>query len=286
MSAPDVPTRVHAACFVAIIEPMSALDDRIDALYELPLTEFTAARNALAKSAGGADAARIKRLEKPTVVAWAVNQIYWRDRMVWTRLMRAGQALRTAQINALKGRDTDVRAASVNHRTALTAAVQRATELAATRDAHPAADQMARMLEALSLAGDAPDRPGRFTDVIQPSGFEALAGVTPVGRATPAPTPPEPVTAAAKARPATTTEDAAKRAAAERAAARKSAEAAVEAAHRDVERATASDARAQARVDDVVQQLRSAEAERDRARADVDAARAALDGARRHLEQL
>ena len=55
------------------------LDDQIDRLYQLPLDEFTSARNALAKEAGP-EAAAIKRLEKPNTAAWAINQLFWKDR--------------------------------------------------------------------------------------------------------------------------------------------------------------------------------------------------------------
>ena len=47
---------------------MSALDAKIDDLYQLGLSEFTSARNALAKSLSGAEAKRVKALPKPTVV--------------------------------------------------------------------------------------------------------------------------------------------------------------------------------------------------------------------------
>ena len=53
---------------------MAGADDRIDELYQLPLEEFTPARNALAKELGDGD---IKKLEKPNVAAWAVNQLWW-----------------------------------------------------------------------------------------------------------------------------------------------------------------------------------------------------------------
>ena len=45
------------------------LDDRIDALYQLKLDDFTAARNALAKEVRGADAATLRALKKPTALA-------------------------------------------------------------------------------------------------------------------------------------------------------------------------------------------------------------------------
>jgi hypothetical protein len=151
----------------------------VDELYRLPLGEFTAARNALAKSLGGAQAKDVKALAKPTVVPWTVNQLYWRDRKTYDRLMQAGAALRSAQIAALKGRAADIRTATETHRTAVGEAVKSAVSLAAAQGSHPAADQLARMLEAISLSPSAPEPPGRLTELVQPSGFEALAGVTP-----------------------------------------------------------------------------------------------------------
>ena len=71
----------------------SSPDDLIDQLYQLPLKEFTAARNALAKS--GADAS-IKKLEKPTLAAWAVNQLYWRERKVYDEVIKTSTQVRTA----------------------------------------------------------------------------------------------------------------------------------------------------------------------------------------------
>ena len=50
-----------------------ALDSEMDTLYQLPLDEFTSARNALAKTAGS-DAGRVRALVKPPIAAWAVNQ--------------------------------------------------------------------------------------------------------------------------------------------------------------------------------------------------------------------
>ncbi|MBW3608417.1 MAG: hypothetical protein KY463_08680 [Actinobacteria bacterium] len=58
---------------------MSDTDESVDRLYGLPLDEFTQARNQLAqelKRAGDEEgAARVKKLQKPSVSAWAVNQL-------------------------------------------------------------------------------------------------------------------------------------------------------------------------------------------------------------------
>jgi hypothetical protein len=158
---------------------VSALDDKIDDLYQLPLGEFTAARNALAKSLSGDEAKRVRTLEKPTVVPWAVNQVYWRARSTYDRLMKSGEKLRAAQIAALEGRAADMRGASEGHRRAIGDAVSEAERLSAAASAKPETDALARTFESLSLTGSTPKTPGRLTDALQPAGFEALLGVTP-----------------------------------------------------------------------------------------------------------
>ena len=158
---------------------MSALDDKIDDLYRQPLNEFTSARNALAKTLGKDDAKRVRALGKPTIVPWAVNQVYWRARNAYTRLMKSGEQLRAAQIAALEGRHADVRGASDVHRRAIAEAVAEAERLAAASGSKPGADALMRTFETLSLATEPPETPGRLTEALQPAGFEALAGVTP-----------------------------------------------------------------------------------------------------------
>ena len=156
-----------------------SLDAQIDDLYQLPLSEFTRARNALQKTVRGADATHVRTQAKPTLVAWAVNQVYWRSRQIYERLMKAGEKVRHAQIAALTGKTTDLRDASAAHRKALADAVKEADRIAAESGSHPAADALMRTFEALSLAKEPPARSGRLTEALQPAGFEALAGVTP-----------------------------------------------------------------------------------------------------------
>jgi hypothetical protein len=159
---------------------VSALDEAIDDLYRLPLGEFTAARNALAKTLKPPDKARIQGLAKPTVVPWAVNQLYWSARPAYDRAMKAGAALRTAQIGALEGRPSHIAKAADAHREAVREAATRALALGAKHDQHPQAEVVTRMIEALSLSPETPAHPGRLTEIVQPSGFEALAGLDPL----------------------------------------------------------------------------------------------------------
>jgi len=167
--------------------------DAVDELYQQPLSDFTRARNALAKTLSGADAQRVRALEKPTVVAWAVNQVYWRARAAFDRVMKAGADLRKAQLAALQGRAADVRAANDAHRRAIADAVADAERFAGEAGSKPSPDALARTFEALSLAPSPPEPAGRLTDALQPAGFEALAGITPKKGAAPyAPSKPAP----------------------------------------------------------------------------------------------
>lgn len=81
--------------------------DAIDRLYALPLDEFTAERDELAarlRSDGDRDrAAEVKRLRKPGVAAWALNQVRWSNSEQVDELIRAGQRLRDAQEKLLSG---------------------------------------------------------------------------------------------------------------------------------------------------------------------------------------
>lgn len=158
---------------------MSVLEQAIDELYQLPLSDFTAARNRLAKTLTGTERDRVRALEKPAAIPFAVNRLFWRARPVYDRLLKAGAALRAAQIDALEGRPGRVLKASSAHRQALADATTRALALAGNADVRPAAEPLSRMLEAVSLAVTPPDPPGRIVEVVQLSGFEALAGLRP-----------------------------------------------------------------------------------------------------------
>jgi hypothetical protein len=156
---------------------MSSLDARIDELYQRPLGEFVSARSELARSVARADAGTVKRLKKPTVVPWAVNQLYWHARPAYDRLVKSGARLRAAQIAGLKRGGADVRKESDAHRHAVVEAVRSAEQLARAAGMHPDPNALTQMLEAVSLATTLSEAPGRFTTALKPAGFEALAGV-------------------------------------------------------------------------------------------------------------
>ena len=82
-------------------------DDEIDRLYALPLEEFTAARDELARrrrsetDAAAGDA--VKQLRKPSVAAWALNQVRRSDPERCEALIDAGGRLREAHERLLSG---------------------------------------------------------------------------------------------------------------------------------------------------------------------------------------
>lgn len=166
---------------------MPSLDQQIDALYQLPRGEFTAARNALAKTLTGTAATRIKALAKPAILPWAVNQLYWQARALYERMIKSGGAVRTAQLAALKTaqqktpkpadiakhRDAIERALET-HRSAIADAVARVLEIAAQAGSRIDAHEASAMLQTLSLAPKLPEPPGRFTEAPAPVGFSAL----------------------------------------------------------------------------------------------------------------
>jgi hypothetical protein len=83
--------------------------EEIDRLYGLPLEQFTPARDALASSLRAdkrrADADEVKRLRKPNLVAWALNQVRRRDPDRVSELLAAGERLRNAQREVVSGGD-------------------------------------------------------------------------------------------------------------------------------------------------------------------------------------
>lgn len=86
---------------VSVAKQSDALEQAADELYGLPPDEFTGARDALVKRLRGDKqrelANEVKALRKPTVAAWALNQLVRNRRKDVERLLAAGEELREAQ---------------------------------------------------------------------------------------------------------------------------------------------------------------------------------------------
>ena len=152
---------------------MTETDSQLDALYQLPLDEFTAARNALAKEL---KQPAIKELEKPNVAAWAVNQLYWKDRATYDRLVKATERLRAEHRKLLSGKSSDIRDAEKVHRDLIREAIDEIRGLVEKAGQTLSPATLTAVQETLeSLPGT--DTPGRLTRPLKPLGFEALSGV-------------------------------------------------------------------------------------------------------------
>lgn len=164
--------------------------DDTDALFRLPLGEFTAARNALAtrlKKTGKADAAAyVKALQKPSISAWAVNQLFWQHGREFAKLLDAGDRFRDAQKAQLAGKKADIRGTLEARREALTSMSSRASKLLEAGGHATTPGIMRRIattLETLATYGSASAGPaaGRLVDDVESTGFEALATLIPTG---------------------------------------------------------------------------------------------------------
>ncbi len=153
----------------------------LDSLYATPLDQFTAARNDLAarlEQEGDKEAAmRIKRLKKPSISAWAVNQLSRVREVDIARLLKAGEALEEAQRSVLAGKPADFEKVRKEESEAVRALRRAVTEVLPGASA-AVLDRIAQSLRAASTAdGRSRLKEGRLTEDLEPAGFEAFAGL-------------------------------------------------------------------------------------------------------------
>jgi hypothetical protein len=170
------------------------VEREIDRLYGLPLEEFTAARNDLAKSLAKdgdkAAAAQVKALEKPTAAAWAMNQLQRRDEVGMKRLLSAADKLRDVQTGAKAG---NLREATQTHYDAVEALVAAARRLLGDAVTDPVLNRLGPALLNGSVDPDARERlrAGRMVREPEATGFDAFAGVSIAPRKDAGPSPAE-----------------------------------------------------------------------------------------------
>jgi hypothetical protein len=149
-------------------------DDRIAALYALPLGEFVAARNALGKELKDAG---VKKLPKPSATAWALNQLARQAPEELDALLAAGRTVAEAQAGAVRGKGSaPFREAVAAERAALAPLLARARQLVR---AEPQVQQVADALRAAAAdpAVGAQLRDGRLSEAPEPGGFGAFDGM-------------------------------------------------------------------------------------------------------------
>jgi hypothetical protein len=262
------------------------VEDEIDALYGLPLEQFTEKRNELAARLRKEDrdaSQAVKALAKPPLVAWAVNQLHRRQPQEMEALLSSGERMRQGQSAALQGGGTAAMREATKEQRALVDELARAAGEILSAAGHAASDstlvRLRRTLEALAASGWGEIRPGRLDRELEPPGMDALAALL-AGGGAPGPTPKAPAPRAAKAEE----DDGAERrraaallaeAEAEDAARQKDLEAARESAER-AEQAAAAAERDASQLEHAAKEARAAAT---RAARVATAARATLDAA-------
>jgi hypothetical protein len=149
--------------------------DPTDELYAAPLEGFIKARDALAKSiaeSGDADGAKaVRSLRKPSLAAWAINQLARRRAKLIADLLEATDELEAAQRSG-----NDIRSPGRRRNEAITQAVAAAAEIL-VEGGHAAAattlEKVRQSLYSAPLNGD--DRAalaaGTLSRETEPSGF-------------------------------------------------------------------------------------------------------------------
>jgi hypothetical protein len=149
----------------------SSYEQAVSALYRAPFESFVTERKRLAaelKAEGDkSSAAQLSKLGRPSISAWAVNQLWWHAREAFDELFESAAELRTGNL-----------AASPAHRKAIASLGARAQRLL-SEGGHSANDATLRRvtmtLSGLAAAGSfEPDTPGALTKDRDPPGFEAF----------------------------------------------------------------------------------------------------------------
>jgi hypothetical protein len=166
---------------------VATLEREIDRLFELPLDEFTPARNELArrlKREGDKEAAEhVQALAKPSMPAWAINQLARQEKAKVKALLEAGTKLRKAQEKALMSSHADtLRAAQAEERRAVRDLTRRAEEMMKESGrpvSRPVIERISSTLGAAAVTepGRTALKAGRLTSEVKVSGFDALAGI-------------------------------------------------------------------------------------------------------------
>jgi hypothetical protein len=160
-----------------------SLDDAIDELYGAAPEDFVTERTRLVKAlrdAGLRDAAlALSKLRKPSIAAWALNQLARARRREVDLLLDSGHRLREAQAGLFGGGEKETfETARRAEQDALSQLIAAAEELLRERGSASAAT-VAQVRESLRAAAVSPEgrellARGRFTEPIRLEGFDLL----------------------------------------------------------------------------------------------------------------
>jgi hypothetical protein len=152
----------------------SAYDQAVTALYQAPHESFVAERARLAAELKTKDkpaGARFAKLPRPSISAWAVNQLWWQAREAFEALFQTAEKLREGKLSA-----------GADHRKALAklaAAAHKLLKEAGRGGSDATLRRVAMTLSGLAAVGSFdPDPPGALSKDRDPPGFEAFGAAT------------------------------------------------------------------------------------------------------------
>jgi hypothetical protein len=159
------------------------LDEALDQLYGVEPDAFVAERRRLArelKDAGDGEAAdTVAKVRKPTVAAWALNQLARRQRRDVDLLLDAGHRLRQAQEGVVGGADRAAfEQAQKTEREALRRLTQQASDLLGGASAQ-ALSQISSTLRTAAVSEEGREllARGRFTTPLEAEGFDVFGSL-------------------------------------------------------------------------------------------------------------
>lgn len=179
----------------------------LDRLYSLPLEEFVAARNELARALKKDDeadaAAEIAALKKPTLVAWVVNQLAHTRRREVDLLLDAGKRLVDAQQASIsKGGRTELDAAQASLRKSVGGLTEAAAEILGSRASGSTLSRIAETLRTAATGAEGRELLARgcLVEELSDTGWDIVATLTPAPKGRRARRDPKPRPAAAAKR--------------------------------------------------------------------------------------
>lgn len=149
-------------------------DEAVSQLHQVSFNDFVAERKRLAAELKPTDkdaAARLSKLPRPPVSAWAVNQLWWRERERFQQLIAAAESVKAGDRDAAK-----------QHRQLLTELRGAATDIL-KGGGNAATEATLRRVQTTLAAvaatgGFEPDAPGALSADRDPPGFETFTAST------------------------------------------------------------------------------------------------------------
>ena len=149
-------------------------DEAVSQLHQSAFNDFVTERKRLSAELKATDkdgAARLGKLPRPPVSAWAVNQLWWREQQAFEVLIAAAERVKAGERDAGK-----------QHRQLLTQLRDAAAELLKSGGNAATESTLRRVATTLSAVaatgGFEPDPPGALGADRDPPGFETFAGTS------------------------------------------------------------------------------------------------------------